>query len=280
VSQEFDVDKLVKKMFEAFADNNPGQHGVPYMKKTISDKLIGKRFLLVLDDVWIESQFHWGKISEFLINTGAPGSRILLTTRSSKVAETVGSTDPFKLPLLSEVSSWQLFMESYGMAANNLGSEFLKAGKEIVGKCGGVPLAIKVLAGVLRGKEHIDQWKATRDSNLLYVEGEEHRVAACLMLSYFHLPSHLKQCFTICSVFPKGHRIDKDQLIDLWIAHDMITVEDGVDYLDYVGHKCFNSLVQMSFLQDVEEEDRRVRCKMHDLVHILPDRSWVMKFHL
>ncbi|WVZ54679.1 hypothetical protein U9M48_005443 [Paspalum notatum var. saurae] len=269
VSQDFDVDKLIKKVFEAFADNNPGQHTLPYMSRTVSDKLGGKRFLLVLDDVWTESQFQWEIFREFLTNIGEPGSRILLTTRSSKVAETVGSTDPMKLTLLSEPSSWQLFMESYGMAANNLASEFLMVGKDIVDKCGGVPLAIKVLAGVLRAKERIDQWKAMRDSNLLYVEGEEDRVAACLRLSYFHLPSHLKNCFTICSVFPKGHKIDKDQLINLWIAHDFITLEAGIDDLDYSGHRCFNSLVQVSFLQDVEEQYGRVTCRMHDLVHDL-----------
>jgi hypothetical protein len=40
----------------------------------------------------------------------------------------------------------------------------------------------------------------------------------------------MKQCFTICSVFPKGYKIDKEQLIDLWIAHDMIIPEAGVEY--------------------------------------------------
>ena len=141
-------------------------------------------------------------------------------------------------------------------------------------KCGGVPLAIKALAGVLRGMELIGEWQAMRDNNLLHFVGEERgvSVSACLMLSYFHLPSHLKQCFTICSLFPKGHKIDKEQLIDLWIAHDMIITpesEPGVDYLDYIGHKCFNSLVQMSFLQVENEFDGRVTCSMHDLVHDL-----------
>jgi hypothetical protein len=86
-----------------------------------------------------------------------------------------------------------------------------------------------------------------------------------------NLPSHLKQCFAICSLFPKGHKIDKEQLIDLWIAHDMITVEDPFDYLnlEFVGHKHFNSLLEVSFLQNVKEEDGRVTCGMHDLVHDL-----------
>jgi len=153
------------------------------------------------------------------------------------------------------------------MHPESLGIEFIDVGKDIVKKCGGVPLAIKALAGVLRGMELIGEWQAMRDNNLLHFVGEERgvSVSACLMLSYFHLPSHLKQCFTICSLFPKGHKIDKEQLIDLWIAHDMIITpesEPGVDYLDYIGHKCFNSLVQMSFLQVENEFDRRVTCSI------------------
>jgi len=160
------------------------------------------------------------------------------------------------------------------MHPESLGIEFIDVGKDIVKKCGGVPLAIKALAGVLRGMELIGEWQAMRDNNLLHFVGEERgvSVSACLMLSYFHLSSHLKQCFTICSLFPKGHKIDKEQLIDLWIAHDMIITpesEPGVDYLDYIGHKCFNSLVQMSFLQVENEFDGRVTCSMHDLVHDL-----------
>ena len=205
------------------------------------------------------------------LKVGAYGSRILLTTRSRKVAEVEGSAYQFDLPFLSPNDSWKLFQQSVLMPPKGLGIEFVDVGKDIVKKCGGIPLAIKALAGVLRGKELIGEWQAMRDSNLLHFVGEESgvSVSACLRLSYFHLPSHLKQCFTICSLFPKGHKIDKEQLIDLWIAHDMITLEPGVDYLDYIGHKCFNSLVQMSFLQVENVSVGRLTCSMHDLVHDL-----------
>ena len=36
-----------------------------------------------------------------------------------------------------------------------------------------------------------------------------------------------------------------------------------------VGDECFNSLVQVSFLQDVKEYFGRVCCEMHDLLHDL-----------
>ncbi|KAF8671268.1 hypothetical protein HU200_049974 [Digitaria exilis] len=270
VSQEFDVKKLIKKLFEAIADKDPAQHALPYMTKRITAELTGKRFLLVMDDVWVESQVQWENFMVYL-KSGASGSRILLTARSRIVAESLGSRDEIDLPFLSLDNSWQLFQQSLVIPAEGLGLEFVEVGKEIVKKCGGVPLAIKALAGVLRGKEWMEEWKSKRDSNLLDVEGEEHSVSvsACLGLSYFHLSPRLKECFTICSVFPKGHEIDKEQLIDQWIAHDLITMVAGVEYLEYGGQKCFDSLVQICFLQDVNEYNGRVRCRMHDLVHDL-----------
>jgi hypothetical protein len=171
------------------------------------------------------------------------------------------------LPLLSKDYSWKVFQQSFGNAVKDLGSEFQEVGKEIVNKCGGMPLAIKVIAGVLPDKKRVEQWHAIKDNNLLDVDDKERQVSACLWLSYFNLPSHIKQCFTICSIFPKGHWMDKDQLIDQWIAHDMVT-EDGVNYLEYVGDDYFSHLVQMYFIQDVKQAvNGRVKCKMHDLVH-------------
>ena len=62
VSQEFHFEKLIQKLFEAFADKDPGQHSLPYMSKTIQDGFTQKKFLIVMDDVWTESQNQWGQI--------------------------------------------------------------------------------------------------------------------------------------------------------------------------------------------------------------------------
>jgi len=271
VSQEFAVQKLVEKLFEAFAENKSDHHPLPHMSKKISEKLSEGRFLLVLDDVWTEDRIQWEEFMAFLNGVAPiPGSTILLTTRSREVAVIVGSTNHFDLPLLSPNNSWQLFQQSIIMPATGWNFKLEEVGNQIVKKCGGLPLAIKVLACALTGKERIEEWKAMRDNSLLDAVGEENRLFACLKLSYFHLPSHLKPCFTICSLFPKGYMIDKEQLIDQWIAHDMIEVEDGVDYFEYTAHKYFNSLVHRSFLQDVDENSYgRVKCRMHDLVHDL-----------
>jgi len=206
VSQEFDVKDLIKKVFEAFSENNPGPHALPYMTKTISDKLNGKKFLLVLDDVWTNSRDEWEEFMVY-IKVGAPQSRILLTTRNTEVAVIVGSTDQFHLPFLSPDDSWQLFQQSLVTPATGWNFEFEEVGKAIVDKCGGVPLAIKVLAGSLHGKDLIEEWQAMRDKNLSNFNGREDRVAACLRLSYFHLPSNLNSALQYVQCFPKVIRL-------------------------------------------------------------------------
>uniref|UniRef100_A0A0D9VKA2 Uncharacterized protein n=1 Tax=Leersia perrieri TaxID=77586 RepID=A0A0D9VKA2_9ORYZ len=271
VAKEFVVTRLFEKLFEAVTKEKSARHTFEHMREKISKEVNDKRVLLILDDVWTEERIQWEQFRrEFMVHlkNGKHGSRILLTTRSKRVAEAAESTSLFDLPFLSLDDSWQLFDRTF-RGVKRLGSEFEQVGKEIVKKCGGVPLAIIVVAGVLRDKELIGEWKAMRDNNILDVKGEE-SISACLKLSYFHLPSHLKQCFTLCSLYPKGNWVSKDQLIDQWIAHDMIDLAPGVEYLEHIGHKYFNSLVQMSFLQDVDvDRYGMVICRMHDLVHDL-----------
>jgi Leucine-rich repeat (LRR) protein len=136
-------------------------------------------------------------------------------------------------------------------------------------RCGGVPLAIIALACVLRDKERIEEWQAIRENCSLDIGDAQDGIFARLRLSYFYMAPHLKPCFAMCSLFPKGYKIGKEQLIDQWIAHGMVAVLDGVGYLEYTAEKYFNSLVQMSFLQDLDDENGIVTCRMHDLVHDL-----------
>jgi len=140
VSQEFNMKKLVEKLFEAVTKDKSDHYSLPYMSEKISKELTGKNFLLVLDDVWIEDRSQHVQLQEkFMVHlkSSACSSKILVTTRSRRVAEVMESAELHDLPFLSLDDSWQLFDRSFGPGLKELGYEYQQVGKEIVGKCGG-----------------------------------------------------------------------------------------------------------------------------------------------
>ncbi|XP_062182305.1 putative disease resistance protein RGA4 [Phragmites australis] len=268
VSREFDLDRLIGKLFEDITKGKSDLHSRPHMIDEISKKLSNTKFLLVLDDAWNKNRLEW---EQFMchVNRGTPGSRVLLTTRDQKVAEAVESWYILNLDLLSEPESWGFFLKNSGWVEEE-GSELIQDGKEIVKKCGGLPLAIKILGGVLRGKSEVNTLRAIRGSSLWNEEDIEEQVFASLKLSYIHLENHLKPCFTFCSIFPKGYRINKDHLIAQWIAHGFVNPQNE-DRPEDIGSEYFDSLVKVGFLQGslLNSYNAELIYSMHDLIHDL-----------
>jgi hypothetical protein len=64
----------------------------------------------------------------------------------------------------------------------------------------------------------------------------------------------MKQCFAFCAVFPKDYEMEKDVLIQLWMANGYIHEEGNMDVAKK-GELVFNELVQRSFLQDVNVKE-------------------------
>jgi len=269
VSQEFCRDKLIGKLFEAIIGQKSDHHAQQHMIRVISNKLSGNKFLLVLDDAWHEDRHDWENFM-VLLDNGAPGSKILLTTRNQSVLEAVESKAIFKLAYLSVDESWSFFLKTCGWVEEDLSYAFIPVGKDIVKKCGGVPLAIKTLGSVLWERRGINTWRAIRESNLWDEENIEARVFTSLKLSYIYLKDHLKQCFTFCSIFPKGCKINKHYLIEQWMAHGFIKLKKE-ELAHDIGNEYFDSLMRAGFLQDRVETlpQRSVSCKMHDLIHDL-----------
>ncbi|CAL5090933.1 unnamed protein product [Urochloa decumbens] len=237
VSHEFDFENLVGKLFEAISGEKCEQYPFQKMSKTISDKLTGKRYLLVLDNIWIEDKIKWGQFMVYLksLENDIPGSGILLTTRDRNVADVVGSTYQFNLPFLSMDDSWKLFQQSLSMPAEVLELEFVEVGKQIVKKCGGVPLAIKVLAGILHDKKYIEQWKDMRDRNLLDAEGEE-----CRLVELSQGTSNLKKLQVLnlrsCKnlvLLPEGiSMLKKLQVLNLDRCEKLVELPEGIGNLE------------------------------------------------
>ncbi|KAI3940749.1 hypothetical protein MKW98_030068, partial [Papaver atlanticum] len=167
---------------------------------------------------------------------------------------------------------WTLFKKMVFVAGGIKQTPNLtKIGKQIVAKCGGVPLATKILGGLMHSKSDENYWQAILDNEIWeHVKGEE-QVIRVLKLSYDHLAPHLKQCFAYCSLIPKGVVISRKRLIQLWMAEGFLNSSRPSTEMEKVGNEYFNSLLENSFFQDEQKHELGdiKSCKMHDLVHDL-----------
>ncbi|KAK4724906.1 hypothetical protein R3W88_027685 [Solanum pinnatisectum] len=241
--------------------------------KKLQDELEGKKYLLVLDDMWRVDSISWHEFIDTLrgINTSR-GNCILMTTRMKQVASIVAE-DLHMLRRLARDHCWSIFKQRAFVDGEVL-QEILSMENKIVEMCQGLPLAASVLGGLLCNKEK-HEWQAVLDGNPL-VAGEDDNgeisIKKILKLSYDYLPSpHLKKCFAYFAIFPKGFEFEKDQLIQLWMAEGFLGPCQETTLMEDVGNKSFQLLLQNSLLQDVKLDDLNniTHCKMHDLVHDL-----------
>ncbi|XP_060975067.1 putative disease resistance protein RGA3 [Cannabis sativa] len=274
VSDVFDVKLLVGKIVNSNASNS-----LENLQNELRSKLSGKKYLLVLDDVWNENGEEWHKL-EMLLKCGGKGSRVLVTTRSEMVARITQSTvGPIKVKGLSEDMSWSLFKRMTFKKGQEPveGSKEMELGMEVVKKCKGVPLAIRTIGRLLQQRlwQSGDSQKELSkflNSEFAKIDQNENDILPTLKLSYNHLPSHLKHCFAYCRLFPKDHIIDVRELIQLWMAQGFIKhSDDKSQCLEEIGYEYFINLLWRSFFQEPKtDEFGDIRtCKIHDLMHDL-----------
>ncbi|AES69308.1 putative P-loop containing nucleoside triphosphate hydrolase, leucine-rich repeat domain, L [Medicago truncatula] len=271
VSESFDVVGLTKAILKSFNSSADGedlnllQHQLQYM-------LMGKKYLLVLDDIWNGDAERW-ELLLLPFNHGSFGSKIVVTTREKEVADNVlKSTELFDLQQLDKSNCWSLFV-THAFQGKSV-SEYPNlesVGRKIVEKCGGLPLAIKSLGQLLRKTFSEHEWINILETDMWRLSKVDHNVNSVLRLSYHNLPSNLKRCFSYCSIFPKGHKFKKDELIMLWMAEGLLKCCGSNRSEEEFGNESFADLVSISFFQQSFDEiyDTYEHYVMHDLVNDL-----------
>ncbi|KAK7319084.1 hypothetical protein RJT34_03797 [Clitoria ternatea] len=234
-----------------------------------------KNFLLVLDDIWNCNNVEWLELKNLLVNGGARGSRILVTTRNRNTARILRGISWYPLGALPDGDCWCLFEKwAFGEGESTLHPNLERIGKEIVNKCGGVPLAIRTVGGLLSGNKEESYWRYVKDNDTWGMGHElqgEDDILAVLKLSYDQLPSHLKGCFAYCSLLSKGQEFNKQDLILLWMAQGFIHSSSGDQQLEEVGSWYVNEFVSRSIFDVVRKNHKAeiVKFRMHDLLHDL-----------
>ncbi|KAG5592450.1 hypothetical protein H5410_042964 [Solanum commersonii] len=267
VSDDFDEKRLIKTIIGNIERSSLDVEDLASFQKKLQELLNGKRYLLVLDDVWNEDQDKWDNLRAVL-KVGASGASVLTTTRLEKVGSIMGTLQPYELSNLSEEDCWLLFIQRAFRHQEEISPNFVAIGKEIVKKSGGVPLAAKTLGGLLRFKREEREWEHVRDSEIWNLPQDERSIMPALRLSYHHLPLDLRQCFVYCAVFLKDTEMEKEKLISLWMAHGFLLSKGNME-LEDVGDEVWKELCLRSLFQEIEVKDGKTYFKMHDLIHDL-----------
>ncbi|XP_059440423.1 putative disease resistance RPP13-like protein 1 [Corylus avellana] len=114
------------------------------------------------------------------------------------------------------------------------------------------------MGGLLRSKEGVDEWEKILKSELWDSPIDKTDILPALRLSYKYLPSHLKQCFAYCSVFPKDYVLEKDEVVLLWMAEGFLE-ETRNKGMEEVGEDYFLDLASRSLLE--QSSVKKSECK-------------------
>nr|XP_048326690.1 disease resistance protein RPH8A-like [Ziziphus jujuba var. spinosa] len=245
--------------------------------RIVSEELKEKRYLVVLDDIWTIAA--WDSIKR-AFPQGKNGSKLLFTTRNREVATSAGpSSPPIEPRVLTSEESWELLRRK-AFPSGGCPPQFEELGMQMAKKCGGLPLAVIVLGGLLSTKSSLVEWeRVLGDVNSYLNKVQSHQqyegVNEILALSYYDLPYYLKPCFLYLGNFPEDSEISKRKLIRLWIGEGFIPTLTGPGdtkqrLTEQVAEGYLEELIGRCMVQ-VDRRDHTgisgvKTCRMHDLM--------------
>ncbi|CAH2047278.1 unnamed protein product [Thlaspi arvense] len=241
--------------------------------------------LIVFDDIWKEED--WDVIRK--IFPPEKGWKVLITSRNENVAR-CGNTSfiNFKPACLTNEKSWTLF-QRVAMPRKDASElevemeeteerikmeKMEKMGKQMIEHCKGLPLAIRVLGGLLGENYTLHNWERVSKNIGSHLVGRndvndhnKNSLNYVLSLSFEELPSYLKNCFLYLAHFPEDYEIDIENLSYCWAAEGIIRYNDGESIRD-VGDTFIEELVRRNMViskRDITTE-RFETCQLHDLM--------------
>ncbi|KAL8158357.1 hypothetical protein AgCh_002881 [Apium graveolens] len=208
----------------------------------LKQRLSGQRYLVVLDDMWDSKE--WNDLMLCFPDDNV-GSRIVITSRLADLPLHVHYQHPLRF--LSEKESWDLLRYKVFLK-ESCPSSLIEIGAHIARKCQGLPLSIVVIAGILASDTTTKWWSQVAREMSSIASNAPEEYMETLVLSYHHLPDHLKPCFLYFAAFPEDYEIPAWKLILLWVAEGFITIQNAETNLEEVAASYLNDLISRSLV--------------------------------
>ncbi|CAN4120363.1 unnamed protein product [Withania somnifera] len=266
VSQRYKVRNLLLDLLSYTVSFKMDEMVNEKLAEQLYKSLKGRRYLIVMDDVW--NTGAWNDVRRCFPDDNN-GSRVMVTSRVLDVARFINPLNPpHQMRFLTVHESWKLLQEKVLGLDCCCDYEMEKIGMQIAKKCKGLPLAIVMVAGILsKVSATPSRWRYVAESiHSSFVTQESRECLDILALSYKHLPHHLKACFLYMGTFPEDLEIPVWRLIRLWAAEGFIKLEPPKT-LEWVAQEYLQDLIDRSLiLVGKRSYDRVKTCSIHDIL--------------
>ncbi|XP_040383126.1 disease resistance protein Pik-2-like [Oryza brachyantha] len=266
IMRPFNCSHHLKSLAVQFGDGNKADN--------LTVLLQGKKYLIVLDDVWFISE--WNEIVPHLPETA--GSCVIVTTRQQSIAKHCSnkeSDDIHILRMLESNHARELFTRKVFKEDNweEKYPELVGQVEPIIKKCNGLPLAIVTIGGFLANQpKSVLTWRKLNEhiSAELEMNPELDTIRTVLLKSYDGLPYHLKSCFLYLCIFPEDHKVSRKRLMQRWIAEGYACEARGKSSIE-IAHDNFIELISRSMVLPAAQNSIKLGrgidyCQLHDLM--------------
>ncbi|XP_073111295.1 disease resistance protein RPM1-like [Elaeis guineensis] len=206
------------------------------------------KFFIVLDDVWKTDM--WEDLLEYSFESTTARGRIVIATRNMNVPRNIGAEINHVDKMYND-DGWKLLCKKvFGDDDEEEEISRLRdIGIKIVEKCDGLPLAIKVIAGVLRSMDrNTIEWNKVLESDVWSMSQLHEELPGALFLSGENLSSDIKQCFLYCSLFPEDSSMLHEDLIRYWVAKGFVKATPGRTVMENLAEDYLRELIRRNLL--------------------------------
>ncbi|CAM6037255.1 unnamed protein product [Sphagnum compactum] len=272
VGKDPDIRSLYRTLSEKLCPNlvQPNTLSQTDYKDLLYKEFSSRRVLFIVDDVWEESVIEWLDVAK------GPGSVTLWTSRKERVLLRAGVIEATKVHMdeLSEEDSWRLFcVHAFGQYNIPPGVEALA--HLVVEECQGLPLALKVIGGVMIGKKWPGEWerelKKLEESRMKHQDVEK-QLFDCLKTSYDDLENadhaNAKECFLYFAAFREDELLEQNRLFQYWVAEGLVPGEVGDDPEQDTYH-VLGLLIGRSLIELESDTENKLCCKIHRVLRDL-----------
>ncbi|KAK4372525.1 hypothetical protein RND71_007909 [Anisodus tanguticus] len=280
ISQTYNQIELLKEIYHQVPSYEDNVYKDDELADMLRKRLIGRRYLIVLDDMWDVKAWDDLRLS---FPNDENRSRIIVTTRLEKVGTQIKHhTEPYFLPFLPPEESCELLWKKVFQKEcppPELYTECLSVAE----RCKGLPLVIILVTGIIKKKKmEASWWHEVKNSLFSYLGESEEYSLSTMQLSYDNLPDYLRPCLLYMGMFQEDAIIPVSKLIRLWIAEGFVqNIESG--RLEEAAEGYLMDLISSNVVMVSKRKyNSKVKfCQVHDVVlHFCLKRSREEKFML